>query len=101
MMTVNLENLHVVHNEKEQRFELVAESRKSLLAYHRTPGVISFDHTEVPPELEGQGIAAKMTRAALDFARAKGLRVVPACSYVAAFIRKNAEYQDLLMSGEK
>jgi len=101
MMTVNLENLHVVHNEKEQQFELVAESRKSLLAYHRTPGVISFDHTKVPPELEGQGIAAKMTRAALDFARAKGLRVVPACSYVAAFIRKNAEYQDLLMSGEK
>lgn len=101
MMTVNLENLHVVHNEREQQFELVAESRKSLLAYHRTPGVIYFDHTEVPPELEGQGIAAKMTRAALNFARAKGLRVVPACSYVAAYMRGNAEYQDLLMSGEK
>jgi hypothetical protein len=68
-MAINLENFQVVHNEKRQQFELVAENRKSLLVYHRTPGVIIFDHTEVPPELEGQGIAAKMTRAALDFAR--------------------------------
>jgi uncharacterized protein len=100
MMTINLENVHVIHNEEQQQFELVAQSRKSLLAYHRTPGVITFDHTEVPPELEGQGIAAKMTRAALDFARTERLRVVPACSYVAAFIRKNAEYQRLLRGGK-
>lgn len=100
MMTIHLENFHVVHNEKQQQFELVAENRKSLLAYHRTPGVIIFDHTEVPPGLEGQGIAAKMTRAALDFARTERLRVVPACSYVAAFIRKNAEYQSLLAAGK-
>jgi predicted GNAT family acetyltransferase len=101
IMVINLDNFNVIHNEAEQQFELIAESRKSLLAYHRTPGVISFDHTEVPPELEGQGIATKMTRAALDFARTERLRVVPACSYVAAFIRKNAEYQGLLAAGKK
>jgi predicted GNAT family acetyltransferase len=99
-MAINLNDLHVIHNGAGQRFELVAEGHTSLLAYHRTPGVISFDHTEVPPQLEGQGIAAKLTRAALDFARAEKLRVVPACSYVAAFIRKNAEYADLLASGK-
>jgi predicted GNAT family acetyltransferase len=100
-MAINLENFHVMHDEAKQQFELVAEGHKSLLTYHRVPGVISFDHTEVSPQLAGQGIAAKMTRSALDFARAEKLRVVPACSYVAAFIRKNAEYQDLLASGKE
>jgi predicted GNAT family acetyltransferase len=98
-MAINLEHFAVIHDEAKQQFALVAEGRASLLTYHRAPGMISFDHTEVPPQLEGQGIAAKMTRAALDFARREKLRVVPACSYVAAFIRKNTEYQDLLSAG--
>jgi uncharacterized protein len=99
-MAINLDDLQVTHNEAEQRFELLAEGLTSLIAYRRAPGVISFHHTAVPPALEGNGIAAKLTRTALDFARAEKLRVVPACSYVAAFIHKNAEYQDLLAHRE-
>lgn len=55
-----------------------------------------FTHTLVPPELRGRGVAEKLVRAALAEARARGCRVVPQCSYVARFIERHAEYQDLL-----
>ena len=53
-------------------------------------------HTLVPPELRGRGIAEKLTRMALGDARMKRLKVVPACSYVAKFIQRHAEYRDLV-----
>ena len=58
-------------------------------------------HTEVPPALEDQGIAGKLVAAALDFARAAHLRVIPLCPYVSDFISKHPEYQDLLSEKDR
>jgi len=51
---------------------------------------------EVPQPLERRGFAARMTRAALDFARSESLQVEPRCPYTAAFMQKNPEFADLL-----
>ena len=95
-MAAHLDDVPVKHNHAAQQFELEFNGYTGLLAYRRAPGKISLDHTFVPAPIEGQGAAAKLTRAALDFARAEKLRVVPACSYVAAFVSEHAEYQDLV-----
>ena len=95
-MDVNLENLIVIHNQEARRFELVVDGLRALLTYRRFGERIVFDHTEVPQVLEGKGLAAKLARVALDFARANHLRVVPLCPYMSSFIRKHPEYQDLL-----
>jgi uncharacterized protein len=95
----NLNDFPVTHNSEEQRFEMNVKGELAVITYRLLPGVISLDHTGVPVPIEGHGVAAKLTRAALDFARAKSLRVVPACSYVAAFVRKHSEYQDLVCAG--
>jgi uncharacterized protein len=100
MMALNLDKPHVTHHASEQRFELAAHGQIAELSYRRAAGTISLDHTYVPAPIEGQGVAAKLTRAALDYARAEGLRVIPACSYVAAYIRNNPEYQDLVVSSQ-
>jgi uncharacterized protein len=97
---LNLDNLTVTHNEKAQRFELLFDDLRSVLTYHRFPDRIVLVHTEVPQPLENHGLAAKLTRFALDFARANHLRVVPLCLYVSNFIRKNPEYQDLVSSDD-
>lgn len=55
-----------------------------------------FTHTFVPPELRGRGIAEQLVRAALDDARQQGKRIVPQCSYVALFIRRNPEFKPLV-----
>jgi uncharacterized protein len=95
---VNLNNVTVIHNEDAQRFELRMDGLLALLTYRRFPDSIVLTHTEVPPSLEGHGLAAKLARSALDFARTNHLRVVSLCSYVSDFIRKHTEYQDLVSS---
>jgi predicted GNAT family acetyltransferase len=93
---LNLDSITVTNNEEAQRFESQVDGLRALLTYRRFPGRIVFNHIEVPPPLESKGLAAKLARTGLDFARANHFRVVPLCPYVAAFIRKHAEYHDLL-----
>jgi uncharacterized protein len=95
-VALNLNNLTVTNNEAGERFEMLVDGLRAVLTYRRFPDRIVFLHAEVPQSLEGQGLAAKVTRFALDFARANHLRVVPCCPYVSNFIRKHAEYQDLV-----
>jgi uncharacterized protein len=95
-MDFNLDSVTIIHNEKLHRFEATVDGLTSLLTYLRSPDRIICTHTEVPAPLEGNGIAGKLTRAALDFARSHRLLVVPQCSYVAVYLRKHPEDHDLL-----
>ncbi len=95
-MDVNLKSAAITHNEKAQQFELLVDGLRALLTYRLSPDRIVLLHTEVPPSLEGQGLAARLTRFALDFASEKQLRVVPLCPYASSFIRKHMEYQYLV-----
>jgi uncharacterized protein len=95
-VNVDLKNLPVTHNEAAQRFELPVDGARAFLTYRRFPDRILLLHTEVPQPFEGHGLAAKLSRFALDFARANRLRVVSLCPYVSSFIRKHPEYQDLV-----
>ncbi|MCC7363319.1 MAG: N-acetyltransferase [Dehalococcoidia bacterium] len=82
--------------EDELRFTVVYDERTCELTYRREPGCIRFTHTRVPKELERRGIAGRLARHGLDYARAEGLRVVPQCPYIRAYIEKHPDYQDLL-----
>ena len=86
----------VRHNAAENRFEATVDGFLSVADYEVDGEVIRFTHTWVPPELRGRGIAEKLVRAALEWARAEGRRVVPACSYVEAFMRRHVEFRSLL-----
>ena len=89
--------MEVTDNREESRFELEAEGGTAIAAYRRSEdGRIVFTHTEVPPELEGQGIGSALIRGALEQVRAEGLKVVPACSFVRGWIERHKEAQDLL-----
>jgi predicted GNAT family acetyltransferase/glutaredoxin len=65
-------------------------------AYHRRDGRIALTHTEVDEALEGRGLGGALVAAALDDARREGLEVVPLCPFVAAYIERHPEYQDLV-----
>jgi predicted GNAT family acetyltransferase len=95
-MGIELDKLEVKHNETARRFEADLQGSTAVLVYKLVPGRMLIQHTEVPQELEGRGIAAKMTRVALEYARSQKLEVVPACSYTATFMAKHPEYNDLL-----
>ncbi|NNU27666.1 GNAT family N-acetyltransferase [Isoptericola sediminis] len=63
--------------------------------YERSGDVVSFDHTEVPSELEGQGVGSALARGALDTVRARGERIVVKCPFIRAYLERHPEYQDL------
>jgi uncharacterized protein len=58
-------------------------------------GTLTIDHTGVPPEYEGQGIAARLVNKAIEDARAEGFKITPVCSYVVAQFRRHPEWADL------
>ncbi len=81
--------MQVTHNQQAQCFELVVDGHRAHLDYRSLPdGRLDYHHTFVPDELRGRGIAAVLTRAALDYAGEQQLEVVPSCSYVEVFIRR-------------
>jgi uncharacterized protein len=89
------EEIRVTNNESRSQFEATVDGRLARAGYKLSPGTITFTHTEVPEELSGRGIAAKLVTVGLDHARSRGLKVVPRCAYVVKFMDKHPEYDDL------
>jgi predicted GNAT family acetyltransferase len=86
----------VSDNAAQHRFELAVDGHIAATYYERADGVITFVHTEVPPELGGKGIGSKLVKGALDQVRASGLKVLAQCPFVKAWIDKHPDYADLL-----
>jgi predicted GNAT family acetyltransferase len=86
----------VRNNEARNRFELDVDGHMAFASYRMAPGVIIFVHTEVPAPLSGRGIGSKLVRGALEYARSQRFKVVPQCPFVAAYIGKHPEFNDLL-----
>lgn len=87
------------HNEAAQRFEAVIDGELARADYRLDGGVMRIVHTEVPQALGGRGIAAQLVAAAFVHARARGLNVLPQCSYVRSYMRRHPETQALLPAG--
>ncbi|MFS0773387.1 GNAT family N-acetyltransferase [Sphingomonas sp. 1P08PE] len=80
----------------EQEYVLDIDGERAVAAYQREGDTIVFTHTVVPPAIEGRGVGSRLIRAALDDARDQGLKVVPQCPFVGAYIERHPEYRDLL-----
>ena len=86
----------VVNNKAHHRYELTVDGYLAATYYKMSGDVITFVHTEVPPELGGKGIGSKLVKGALDQVRSEGLTVVAECPFVKGYIDKHPEYSALL-----
>lgn len=86
----------VVDNVEKNRFEMNLPDGLAFVAYQRTGNVLSLNHAEVPFALQGQGLGAELARGTLMAIRAEGGTVIPRCSFIAAFMRRHPEFNDLL-----
>lgn len=86
----------VQHEPQVSRFTLLMEGQQAVLDYQLRDGRMLITHTGVPAALRNQGLAAQLTHAALAVAAEQGLKVVPACSYAAGFLRRHPEYAALV-----
>ena len=87
----------LIHDPARHRFSIEVDGHEAELLYEPQEGAIAIVHTGVPPEIGGRGIAADLVKAALEFARAAGLKVAARCSYAEAYVKRHREYDNLLV----
>ena len=90
------ETPNVVMNEETHRFEAYLDGETAFTEYVIHNGSMVLPHTVVPPVFEGKGVGSALAKAALGYARDHGLSVKPSCPFIAGYIKKHAEWQDLV-----
>jgi uncharacterized protein len=90
----------VVDVPESSRYELrLGGHLIGLAAYRRRNGRIVFTHTEVDESCAGRGFGSRLAAAVLDNARREDVEVVPLCPFIAHYIDRHPEYEQLLASG--
>ena len=88
--------LAIRHEPDARRFAVDISGKTAYITYREHDvRILELDHTYVPSEARGGGIASQLTRRALEYAREHGYRVVPSCPFVAAYIERHPEYREL------
>ncbi len=87
----------VTNDVGEQRYELVVDDEVAIAAYEKRGDTVVFTHTVVPPALEGHGVGSRLIQGVLDDVRRNGGHVVAECSFVAAYIERHPDQQDLMV----
>jgi hypothetical protein len=88
--------LAIRHEPQARRFVADVGGTTAYITYRDLDGgILELDHTYVPREFRGSGIASQLTVHALQYARERGCRVVPSCPFVAAYIERHPEYREL------
>jgi len=88
--------LDIHHDRSRRRFETIVEGERCILDYELRGKTMIITHVVVPDAVGGRGIAAELTRSALETARSEGLDVIPQCPYAQAYMEKHPQYRDLL-----
>ncbi len=87
---------NVEHQPSRCRFVLAGEGGEAELTYRMNGDVVIFDHTGVPPNMQHKGLANLLAEAGLGYAREEKLKVDPQCRFMAVYIKRHPEHQDLL-----
>lgn len=88
-------SIEINHNTDKNCFETTIDGYTGFISYQDQGDSIVYDHTIVPSELGGKGVGSALVKHALDYARDQNKKVIPQCSFVASYINKHPEYQDL------
>lgn len=93
------EDVPLVNNKEHHNYEMIVEGHRSFIDYRLNNNIIYLIHTEVPPELEGGGLAAVMVAKAFEDIEKQGLKMVPLCAYVQFFLKRHPEWKRILVKG--
>ena len=96
------EDIRVRDDQVAGRFEILVDDVVAGYADYQdevgsggAAGVRTFPHTVVDPEFGGRGLAGRMIGEALQVTKDEGLRVRPACSFVARYVEKNPDAAEI------
>lgn len=90
----------IKHKESDSKGKFYMEDEIGITSELRysTPenGVLIIDHTETRIECKGKGLASKLVKKSVDYARENNFKIVPGCSYAKDHFDRHKEYKDVL-----
>jgi len=98
-MNDKVNDIELVNNKELRQFETTVDGQVAWIEYNKMDDRVFLTHTEVPEQLNGKGVGSLLTKKALDDIENNNLKVVPACSFVKSYIRKNPSYRRILAPG--
>ncbi|MCB0765400.1 MAG: GNAT family N-acetyltransferase [Flavobacteriales bacterium] len=99
LQEADLQDLPLIDEEDSRQFVMRVGEYRARMEYDRNPDRIFLTHIEVPPALEGQGVAAVLTEKVLEWTENNRLSLVPSCPYVKNYLRRHTAWQRLLLKG--
>lgn len=90
-------SIEVIHHPDVNRYLILEDGvQVGLAAYRRTEDAIDIVHTEIDPAHGGKGLGGKLVQGMLDQIRAEAGTIIPSCPFVASWVDKHPDYEDLL-----
>ena len=93
---MNLETIQLTDNKAIHNFELLINGQRAFIDYKTKDNKIYLIHTEVPPALQGMGVAEALVEKAFYYIEQQGQKIVPLCTYVKLFLKRHPHWQKLL-----
>lgn len=90
-------SLLIQHLPEQSRFMAIVDGHTCQIDYELNGNVMHVMHTLVPKEVGGRGIAAEITRFALDTASNNNWKVHPVCTYTIAYLKRHPEYTNVVV----
>jgi uncharacterized protein len=85
---------YIVLNRDKNRFELHADGKLSIVVFEQVDEhTLALTHTEVHPDLEGQGVGSNLVKQVLEYASAHTLKIVPLCPFVATYLKRHPDWK--------
>lgn len=94
-------SITIKNTEKDGKgiFEAFAESTKAgeMTYVKNQMSILIIDHTEVDPQFSGKGIGKQLVEAAVAYARATHLKIMPLCPFASKVMEGKEIYKDILV----
>lgn len=88
--------IQVVKNDETRQFEVNLDGQTAFAEFRMVDHGMILPHTVVPEAFEGRGVGSALAKAALGYAREHDLKVIPLCPFIAGYIRKHPEWNDVV-----
>jgi predicted GNAT family acetyltransferase len=95
-MKEEYEDIILEKNEAAKQFEMFVDGHMAIIAYKEDHFTITLLHTEVPPELEGRGVATAIIEKTLTYVEKNHLRLIPLCPFIIAYIKRHPQWKMIL-----
>ena len=90
------EDIPLINDQPIHNFEMMVDGHRAFIDYQLRGDKMFLTHTEVPVELEGQGVAPALVEKVFQYVEEHQLKVVPYCAYIKVWLKRHPDWERLV-----